>query len=248
MLSRKGQLSIFVIVTILIVVGIVLFFAFSKDFLNKSVNKNEAVLGSIRECLDFTTRNSLYLVTYQGGYNHEPEKHFSFSPVFFPYYYHEGDIFIPSIDVIEKEMAEYVDENLIFCIEEIDSSGFNISYGESITEVKIGEEEVTYVVDMSIVLKNDESSVVLELKDGPVYYSSNFLKLYEISEFYVEDLKDDPNYYCISCVGEMALNSNLYFYVVPMVDDVKLVMVFEKGDEPLRLNFVTKLEDDQTNG
>jgi hypothetical protein len=246
--SRKGQLTIFIIVAVVIVMAIIIYFTSLKDLFNRPIEGSETLRDSIVECLDFTTKNSLYFVSYQGGYNHAPEKHFSFSPTFFPYYYFEGDDLFPTIDLIEKEMAEYVEENLDSCLDDIEGSEFDISYGEPIVKVEITDDEINYIIDMLLVLKRDENSMTLDLSRYPVYHPSNFSKLYEISKFYIDDLKDDPNNYCISCISEMTENNELNFYSIEILDNASLVMVFEKKDNPLILNFGIKFGNNQTNG
>ncbi len=240
-LLKNGQVSIFIIIAIIILASIAILFSVQKDILNKDDNRR-VLPDSIFECMDFTTKSSLYLVTYQGGYNNEPEKYFSFSPVFFPYYYNEGEILIPSIDLIEKEMADYVDENLVSCFNQTKLSDFNLSYDEPSTKVEISRNKISYIVDMSVKLEKGEKTLLFELEENPVYYDSNFLNLYETAKFYVEDIKENQGYYCISCIGEMAVNKELYFYILPLFEDMNLIMVAEKGNEPLILNFITKSE------
>jgi len=244
--SKRGQLTLFIVIAI-IVVGIIVFFASVGNLIDRPIKGSEGLRDSIVECLDFTTGNSFNFVSYQGGYNRPPEKYFSFDPTFYPYYYYEGEVFVPSIDVIEGEMAEYVVENLADCLNDINSSGFDVSYGKPNVKVGIGDDEVEYIVDMQILIERDENVMTLELSKFPVYYPSNFLKLYEVSKFYIEDLVNDPDYYCISCISEMSERDDFYFYIFNILEDVGLVMVFEKGESPLIMNFVTKFGSNQTN-
>lgn len=242
--GSRAQMTIFVVIAVVLFFGIVLFFLVQSDLLDSRAEKGEEVRSSLRDCLDFTTKSALYIVSYQGGYSRAPSKVFNFSPTFFPYYYHEGESYMPGLKDIEAQMGLFVKDNLGKCIDSVSSSGFDIEYDVRDVDVSIEKEGVRFVVDAPVVLESPDSVMEIELSSYPSFYEVPFLDMYEVSRFYVDDQLEDPEMYCISCITRMCEDSGLRFLIYPVFDNVDMVMVFEEGDDPLVLNFVNLYEED----
>jgi len=240
--SKRGQLTLFILVSVLLVLSVVLFYYLKGNLLENNIPGSEPTRDEIIECLDFTTKNALYFVSYQGGYNTKPGRVFDFSPTFFPYFYYEGEESVPSLDFIEKEMGEYVKENLGSCLDSLETSGFDVGYDINNVNVEIKKEGVEFVVDDPITLSKDSLSMQIQLSKFPEFYPVKLYDLHTMSEFYVNDLVEDEDYYCITCIARMAEESNSKFLLFPVVDDVYLVMAFEDSIDPLVFNFVTKFK------
>jgi len=239
-MKKGGQVTIFVIVAIVVVIAIAGFYFLDTSFFSQPIVGSGVVRDSIVECLDFTSKNALYVVAYQGGYNDRPEKIFDFSPTFFPYYYYEGSNLMPSISFMEEEMGNNVRENLGDCLESIDIGGFDLSYGAYDVSVAIVDDGVEFIVDMPVSLSKEEETMTIDLSDFPVFHEAKLLDLYEISRFFVEDQVEDSETYCITCVNRMANEAGINFYLFPILDDVVIVMAFEDKEDPLVFNFVNK--------
>lgn len=242
--SKKAQLTLFVLVSVLLVLAIVLYYFFQGDFLNRDIPGSESVQEEILDCLDFTSKNALYFVSYQGGYVSPPEKSFSFSPTFFAYYYYEGQSLMPSLDAIESQMALYVRENLDICLASLSDDDFVVSSDISLVSVQINEEGVEFTVDDAVTIQKESSSMQFDLSSYPQFYNVRLYDMYLMSEFFVNDLIEDEDYYCITCLSRMADISGTKFYLFPVVDDVYLVMVFEDKPNPLVFNFMTKYREE----
>jgi len=239
-MKKGGQLTIFVIVAVVIVIGIASFYLVKDTFLNKPIEGSEVVKGSLVDCLEFSTHNALYIVAYQGGYNTAPRKNFSFSPTFFPYYYYEGANLMPSLDLLEEEMGRHVVENLGSCLNDINGAGFDLNYAVSSVDVEVTREGVEFVVDMPVVLSKGEETMIVDMKKFPVFHETKLLDIFEISKYFIEDQMEDPELYCISCINRMAVDAGINFYLFPILDDVVMVMAFEDKENPVTFNFVNK--------
>jgi hypothetical protein len=238
--SKRGQLTIFVIIAVVVVIAIIGYYLIEVGVGFGEIAGSEGVYGSVVDCLDYMGQSAVYVVSYQGGYNTAPEKNFDFSPTFFSYHYYEGEAMVPSIEMIEKEMGAFVDDNLGACLDDIDSGGFEISYDVSDIDVEITKPGVNFVVDMPIVLTKGDDKMIVELSELPVFVETKLYDIIEISRYFVDDLKEDPDYYCISCITSMAEEAGVKFYLFPVVDDVILVMAFEDEINPVSFNFVNK--------
>jgi hypothetical protein len=239
-LKKRGQLTLFVIVAVVLVVGIAGYFIVKDVILDKPIPGSEIIRDSVDDCLTFTTKNALYFVSYQGGYNTRPERNFNFDPSYFSYYYYEGQDMMPSLEMMESEMGVYVAENLGGCFDSLEVAGFEIDYNQFDVDVDISKDGVEFVVKSPIGLSREEASMVIELKRFSVFHETKLYDMYEISKFFVTDQVEDPETYCISCIAEMAAEAGIYFYLFPVFEDIILVTAFEKNNEPLVLNFVNK--------
>ncbi len=241
MMKKRGQLTIFIIIAILVVVLIIFFFLMQNDFMSQPIEGSEIVLASVLACVEYTTKNSLYFVSFQGGYNTPPETHFSFSPTFFPYYYYEGEDLMPSLPMIEYEIAEFVDENLEKCFNLIESGNFEISYSRpKSVDVNIRKEGVEYKIDMPITIRKDGKSMVFELSEFPMTHETRLYDIYQTSRFFINDQLDNPEDYCISCLAKMSADAGIKFYLFPLIDDVYIIMAYENKPNPVVFQFVNK--------
>jgi hypothetical protein len=244
--GKRGQLTIFIIIAVIVFIGIVIYFTLGSNLTN-GIGGSSVVDDAISECVTFMVDSSYKFVTYQGGYSTPPEKFFNFSPTFFPYYYYEGKSLIPSLTEFEDEMGNFVEENLADCFDSIESAGFDVLYDEIVVDVAIDEDGVEYEVDTSVTLNREGQSMRVDV-DETRYYESKLYYLYEAASFFVADQVEDPEFYCISCITAMAEQRGFKFYIFPLVEDVYFVMIFTNDDDPLILNFVNKYKPGATDG
>ena len=238
--KKRGQLTLFIIVAVVLVVGIAGYFVVKDVFLNRPIPGSEVVRASMEDCLVFTSKNALYFVAYQGGYNTRPERNFNFDPSYFSYFYYEGEDVMPSLEMIEGEMGAYVVEHLGECFDSLEIDDFEIDYSSFDVDVDILEEGVEFRVKSSITLSREDASMIVELSRFPVFHETKLKKMYEISRFFVDDQLENPETYCLTCVTRMANEAGIYFYLFPVFENIILVMAFEDNNDPLVLNFVNK--------
>jgi len=167
---KRGQITTFIIIGIVIVL-VFAFLFFARDTLidkfsssvnvEKQVNqKMSEIASAVEECI--AEEGNRQIKDYIFG-NSEPESYFL---------YHTEKIKVlcegmPNSDkciasplvisVIEKELAEKLNENIYGCIiSEVNSKTFDVKFGESATDVKIDEENVLISVQLPVsVSKND---------------------------------------------------------------------------------------------
>lgn len=111
--SKKGQVTIFVILAILIVAGILLYFVLRKDVPEKIKYSpgTEQIYNFVQECLEDTAEEVIYNVGQGGGYYFPPE--FS-SDSGIVYYLVNGRNNMPSKEEIENEISKIEDKGIIF--------------------------------------------------------------------------------------------------------------------------------------
>jgi hypothetical protein len=239
MKEKRGQLMIFVLLAIVIVAAviIVIYFISSKgeDILEKNLLDKEGFsteVGSINYyidyCVEYTATNALILIGFQGGYYDKPSISHQSGPVFFPYYYYEGQVNLPTLEFIERELGKYVEDAIVKCIND-NFVKYSLEFDDPKTRVKVSDDNVFFETDMTISLSSDVDRETIELSGHSINLNSSLYDIYEVAQFFVETHKIDPEYYCINCIATLLEERGLYGYLFPDIieDEVTGVMIYE---------------------
>ena len=167
--GRKGQITLFIIIGILIVIAAALvLYLKEQDIIFRpapSVVPDETVplQDFVEICIGNVGKDAANLVGTTGGYinipdeiANNPSSYIPISPLErgkIPYWYYQGENRIPPLEFIEDEMELYITENLKECI--LDLGPFQTQYninelGDISTEVVSTEEGITIEVDYPI--------------------------------------------------------------------------------------------------
>ena len=95
------------------------------------------------------------VIGIQGGYYNSPEKFEDIGLAFIPYYYDQSAILQPSIQKIESELAAYLDENIDFCLNQINNNELSLSYKTSESSAKINQDSISFNTDLSITISKE---------------------------------------------------------------------------------------------
>jgi hypothetical protein len=176
--SRRGQMTIFVVVAILIVIGILAFFVIRGNIGESEIPESlRPVFQYYESCIEQDLGEGLEIAGTQGGRidvgDYEPgseyapfSNHLNFLGVPVQYWsYVSGNGIIkenvPGKGEIEDELAEFVKQELVECdFSVFEGQGFEISR-ESVknVEVKIEDQEVRIIVEdsLSVAKENDRA-------------------------------------------------------------------------------------------
>ncbi|MCW8965162.1 MAG: hypothetical protein OQK82_00535 [Candidatus Pacearchaeota archaeon] len=193
--NKKAQLTIFIIVAILLVGGIIIYFTFKGGISQEQLPASlEPVYTSYLLCVEENLKTGIDVLETQGGYIEIPEfeagsRHMPFSSQLFflgnpiPYWYYvSGNNIpkekIPSKSQMENELEKFVESKLRNCqFDTYYEQGFEITLGEPNTDISIENTEIIIDIDMDIqITKNNESALVNSHK---ITVTSNLKKLYD---------------------------------------------------------------------
>ncbi|MBU3906772.1 MAG: hypothetical protein KKA64_00810 [Nanoarchaeota archaeon] len=192
--SKRSQITIFVIIAIVLVAGIVLFFVFRGEIFPSTIPKNFAPLyTTFLSCAEQYTETGVNVLESQGGYIYMPDfepgsSYMPFSsqldflgnPI--PYWYYvSGNNFqkeqVPSKSGMEEQLARFVEEKISKCrLDDYYGRGFEISLGAPRAIVKITDEKVDVSLNMNLGIKKGEDSAVI--KDHQIEVKTKLGKLY----------------------------------------------------------------------
>jgi len=199
MLKKRGQLTIFIILGIILLLSVALFLFLRQEV---SVFKPETVVPPeivpinqyILDCVDSIARDGANTIGANGGYIDFPIEietdaesyvpSIPISPVKTALWFYRGQIRVPPLNYITAELEDYIDENLPACLQGFESfrTTFNITeLGDISVKVELSEEsfdvDVNYPLD--IILKAREQKFFLE--DFSVTVPYRIKKMYEFA-------------------------------------------------------------------
>jgi len=202
--KKRAQVTIFVIIAILIIAGIVGFFYVKNktSLLTPTISKDvQPVYNFVQDCLKETGENALIRIGEQGGYFlifDEPSIEGRI-----PYYLQGTQESIPSQQEIEQNLAGFVREELGFCILNFKDfkEDYKISHELKISEVEILENKVRFSLDYPLTITKGETTY--QLKDFSVDILIRADKSIKISREVIAEQKLHPESICLSCLYDL---------------------------------------------
>jgi hypothetical protein len=207
MIQKRGQITIFVIIAILIVAGILLFFYIQNktSSLTPTIPKDvPPVYNFVQDCLKETSENALIRIGEQGGYFlifDEPSIEGRI-----PYYLQGTQDSIPTQQEIEQNLAGFVREELGFCILNFKDfkEDYKITSELKLSQAKILSNKVRFSLDYPITITKEETAYQLE--DFSVDIPVRADKIIKISQEVIAEQKLHSESICLSCLYDLGNN------------------------------------------
>jgi hypothetical protein len=204
---RKSQISVFVIIGILIIVGVVLW-VLVRNQLNKTdiPREVEPVYEYFESCVETRLEQGASLMGSQGGYIEVPEfergssympfsSELDFHGFSVPYWYYvSGNNIektnVPSSALMEEQLEEYLEEEIMDCGFLIyEEQGFEINRGEADVRVDLQEEKIS--ADVVMLLEVGFGDIRGVKENHEIVVDSKLGKFYKTGvEIYNKERKD----------------------------------------------------------
>ncbi|MFH1358618.1 MAG: hypothetical protein ABIH37_01895 [archaeon] len=263
--GERAQGSVYWILPVVVIAAIILFmFVILKSvdkvsdegkkkkiddaFSSQGINLRDSGARSlILECIESGSKESVFKIGLQGGYNSPPERSKEIIETFIPYYYYEGEIYMPYLEEVEKEISSYFNDNLKNCINNIDLEGFTLNYQNSETKSRIKESYVSFIISLSLNVKKDSILSHIQIDEFQTKINASIYSSLEIADYILESHKEDSELICMSCIKEMADERNLLVEFTNFGGEedkyTTFVLISEKGlseSTPFELRFLNK--------
>jgi hypothetical protein len=212
MFNKKGQVTIFIIIAIIIVAGVVGFLLLIQNVKITQIPASiQPFYNSFLSCLEDKTNVGISVLESQAGYIELPQfepgnAHMPFSsqlnlfgnPIPYWYYVSGNNIQkeqIPSQSDMEKSLANFIDEKIRECnYDSYYQSGFDITQGEPTASVSIKNNNVDVKLNMDLRITKGEDTVLAEnhkaiVKSnlGMLYNSAKTIYNKEQKELFLEN-------------------------------------------------------------
>jgi hypothetical protein len=242
--NRGGQVTIFIIIAIIIVGISIAFFVFRGGLNTGNIpSEIEPINAEILSCLEDTTEEGITYVALQGGYYKIPEEiDFSYVSEEAPYYYMNSKKYIPTIEKIDRELENYISENLESCLNfsSFEEQGFEINKGDLSVSISADEGEINVNANYPLAITRAEESY--RINEFKISTSSGLENLYSASEEIVNLYYESPGLVCLDCLEEISSEYNVKAKST-FISDVSLdenVIWFSVSDNDLNWRFVVE--------
>lgn len=212
-MAKRGQITIFIILALVLILGVVAFFYLKQN--TASVPSDFVPFkSSVDSCLKTTTDNALFYVLMKSGYyNIPPEFSLQYQVAPFisdetAFYYSNNETHIPQISEVENSVSSYIQDNLGSCVnfEEYRNNSYVIEPENLSVGTVIKNKEISVQTTITI---SRETTSVLDFSYKTQTDIENMLKASkEIADVYAEQET------CITCIDDIAYQHNLNVTVI----------------------------------
>ncbi len=224
-MKKRGQITVFVIVGILVILGFLLFFYLrvkTTIFTPDVVIPQEVapVKRYVESCMQDIGEKAVIKLGMQSGYVEIPEEiamnpgaYISVGgPIKLPYWYLNGIDTSPKLSDIQSQISDYVSKNLKSCLRNFsDFNQFIIEEkGEIKTKTVIAEEEVIITADYQLVIKDKKGDKITTLSEYTASVPVRLKRIYRLAKEIMKAENKDM-FFEKTTIDLMALDSEVPF-------------------------------------
>ncbi|MEK6817615.1 MAG: hypothetical protein AABX80_02330, partial [Nanoarchaeota archaeon] len=198
MLFKRGQLTTFIIIAILIIAVVAGYFLFKDRIVKKGVPTNiQPIETAFLSCLEDDVLTGIDVLESQGGYIELPEfepgsdfmpfssqLNFLGNPIPYWYYVSGNNIKreqVPSKEFMERELETFIDGQIQNCdLEKYYQEGYKISSGIPESNVVIRDKDIKIELKMDLGINFEEESTII--KEHSKVVESNLGNLYDAAK------------------------------------------------------------------
>jgi len=251
MLSKRGQITIFIIIGLVIIISFGLLFYLKFDVETKEMEKipdyqiAEPIRFYVDSCVRDIVDNGIFYTNFQGGYYDVPNSlYYFFAEI--PFYFYIGNEDLPDKATFESEFSKYVKNELPICINNFESfkeMGYKFEIDEMTVKTTLGK-TISVNVDYPIKIMKQETTATVS--DFIYTKRFNFDKLYNILIEFSEEHQKNPDYVPIGFLSLLAYQNN-FTYDLTYSDENEVIYTFIYNDlfddnQTLLFNFASKYE------
>lgn len=238
-MKKRGQVTIFIIIAIIVIGAIVTFFTFQDQIKSLFTSQEDSIYLFVETCIKDVGQDAIYLTSQKGGYFISPELSTSKG---IAYYYINGENNLPSQKIIEEQISFYIKNMLSLCTQNFsDFPDFEISQEQVDVETDIKNEEIMFDVKYPLTIKKEDSvtriedfeNIKIPIRLGIIYNTAKEIIQNQLT-------RDDL---CISCISNIALENDLKIDLTAEDEDLLFTITDENSlikNVPLKFSFANK--------
>lgn len=222
-ISKRGQITIFLIFGIgILVLSMVLFFL-NQDFISNADVDMDKVRGFVEHCIETEAKEVIFEIGRGGGY-YFPGDYSTESGI--AIYQENGVINIPETDKIEEEISSILNKKLFFCTKSfVDFPELEVRQGDISSKVLISEEKISVNIIYPLSLKKGEK--VYLLKDFKTEIDDRLGELLKSAKEFINNNIEGK--ICLSCLFDIAMKYDFFVDMFDYNDEIK-VFVFKDSE------------------
>jgi len=208
--NKKGQVTFFVILGLILVLLVILFLTLKGYILEDTYTSLKSSLTQlpaefqpaknlIEECIQNKAEDAIEYAGLYGGYYTPPTLS---SVISVPYYVYNGTNKMPSKSIWEETISKYLEEELEYCIMGQELEGFTFGARKAKASTSISAEKVFLTIDFPVYIAKDEKTYIIRdfKEEIPVRLGAIYLFCDEFSKSEAENSQG----MCLSCLTNSA--------------------------------------------
>jgi len=227
-MSKRGQLTLFVIVIVAVAVASVGMYLIVKNTGVTLGGDSEGIKGyqnQVDDCFERILTDAVWLVGIHGGYVDSPQGEYEetdFGPV--AYGLKDGKDLMPNKNEIENDIEEYIQDSIPFCIQKDIDSQFRVE--EIISDVRIESDEVISITTVEMYLVESNKTIKSE-KEYKASIPIRLGRIVDLSHEIIEKQKKSGNQIPITYLTEFEIDIIFDYYN----EDTLFYMIFDKDSK-----------------
>ena len=213
--ENKAQITIFVIVALIIIAGIVGFVLIKNNFYKEIPKDIGPIYDYYKSCVAGIVQDGSRILGSQGGYIEQPDfspgsqyapfsSHLDFLGSGIPYWYYlSGNGLVkeavPSKKQMEVQLADYMKEEIEKCnLNSFKGEGFNIEISKASAKAEIKEDKIITRITQKMIFKREDSSfsvtnhvIEIDSKIGKYYNLAKKIYDYQKKNMFLENYSAD---------------------------------------------------------
>jgi hypothetical protein len=250
MFQKKGQITLFIILGIVLIVSFSLVFYLFQSNTGRGESEiqqiqsfelsTSPIKSYVDSCLQNTATEAIDYIGKHGGYYDLDQTYSTNSAPYNTAYYFYRDInSMPSINIIEKELSNYINDNLFFCLQNFvifEEQGFNIDMEEIKSKVSLHENNAVFNLEMPLKIKREDQQKTME--SFTVNINSRLKKMIDSASILTSEQVIDPDYICMSCIFRESMKNDFIIELSNMDNDSVIIRILdnETGEQLIYAN------------
>jgi len=238
-MNKRGQVTVFIIIAILIIGAVALFFTLSGTLKGEKAYSPEvtSVKNYIDECINDVIPTGIGFIGLQGGYNILPREYLltEFSSV--AYGYINGRNTLVTLFEMENQISSYVKTVLPLCVDEYSFPDLIIETGEPKIKTTIKRDVVLVHIDFPVTIEKGDS--ISEIRDFDYETFVSLGDMHNTAEKIIDE-KLNSNYIDLTYLSELDYTIN----ILPQDENVFIYSIIDEESElnelPYAFNFAVK--------
>lgn len=232
MLNKKGAVSAFLIVgLVLVIIGGILFFIRS-EYITKSLEKQEKaaavipaeaqpVQSYVEGCLQQTINDGLILLGQSGGYLDLPAE----NVLGFPYYFYDNKADVPTMAIINTELNKYIEVALPLCTRNFSAlEGYDIEASSDVrADAKITADKASAVITYNVNVK--KGAYTTSLSEFSAEVPTTFTAVYSAALDIAKKQAENPDSICLSCINDIVTKNGFYIDMTDYGNDTTIYKI-----------------------
>jgi len=243
---KKGQVTLFILLGVLLVILVLLLFYLAKDLENPFSTKKTIIFsnleGNIRNCITTAALDGVYSNGVRGGYYPVEGKTLQFLGDKIPYFIYNNNTKVPAADSVGSSLGKYIEDNFYDCLQldELKEQNFSIKTKEANADISI-KKQITVKINTGITASKD--SITATFDDYEEVIDFNYLNILNTVNTIVEASR---NQVPMGLLTDLSKENNFKFEIIMLNNNTAIYSLYyynlTQKEEPYRFSFLAEYD------